>query len=273
LYFAKEKWTSKAIITPPHSGQLHNYPIVAALVGGDDTNIINYVFGDYISRLSAVADSFEYNKCMTVKKEKDGSYIVSFSSETPEIAQYRLTDMMREVNATTASVYSSNITRALDANVSAIESTLQAQLKTAEDKRKRYMSLLSEALGIAKSSNINRASVNYLKEIPDDMLFLLGAPVLESMIQREADMPLQLTQEYYENKERLEVLNRVKLDEDDKFQTFSFSQTPTLPAVKDAPKKALILILAVLSGVITGSGLVLVRASLREYRCSKKQYS
>ncbi len=273
LYFAKEKWTSHAIITPPQLGQLHNYPTVAALVGANQNNIISDIFGNYISRLSASAGSFEYKKFMTVKKEKDGSYLVSFSSETPEIAQYMLNDVMRTVSDTTADRYYANIRNAQKEKVSAVESILQAQLKTANDKRMRYTKLLSEALGIAKSSDISRASVNYLKEIPDDMLFLLGAPVLESMIQREADMPLQLTPEYYENKERLEVLNRVKLEEDDTFQAFSFSQAPTYPEIKDAPKKALILMLAVLSGGITGSGLVLVRASLRAYRGSKKSCS
>ncbi|KFC82510.1 Wzz/FepE/Etk N-terminal domain-containing protein [Hafnia alvei] len=189
LNFAKEKWTSIAIITPPQLGQLADY---------------------------------------------------------------------------------SNMKKALEIKIQTITTELDAQVKTAQEKKVRRLSVLSEALKIAEATNTKSIMLKEANELSDEMLFMLGVPALKTIIANESFWPLYLSDSYYSNLETLRALGEIKIRDDRSvtLEAFSFSQQPSLPVIKDAPKKTLILVLSVLLGGLIGAGIVLCREFLRHYSAS-----
>ncbi|WP_282807073.1 LPS O-antigen chain length determinant protein WzzB [Hafnia alvei] len=272
LAVAKEKWTSTAIITPPQLGQLADYPTaVAAIDPGNSKDISNDVFANFVSRVSAETLTFLPEKPLDIKPTNSGSsdsYTVSFSAETAKDAQKSLVAVLNKVNKQTSSSFYSNAAKALEVRMQAINTALDAQIKTAQEKKARRLNALSEALKVAEATNTKNVTVKEVTALSDEMLFMLGEPALKTIIANETSWPLYLSDGYYSNRETLQALREIKLSDsgNDKFEAFSFSQQPSLPVIKDAPKKSLILILSVLLGGLIGAGIVLCKGLIRNIR-------
>ena len=272
LAVAKEKWTSTAIITPPQLGQLADYPTAVAVIDpGNSKDISNDVFANFVSRVSAETLTFLPEKPLDIKPTNSGSsdsYTVSFSAETAKDAQKSLVAVLNKVNKQTSSSFYSNAAKALEVRMQAINTALDAQIKTAQEKKARRLNALSEALKVAEATNTKNVTVKEVTALSDEMLFMLGEPALKTIIANETSWPLYLSDGYYSNRETLQALREIKLSDsgNDKFEAFSFSQQPSLPVIKDAPKKSLILILSVLLGGLIGAGIVLCRGLIRNIR-------
>lgn len=193
---------------------------------------------------------------------------MSFSAETAKDAQKSLATVLNTVNKQTSSSFYSNAEKALEVRMQAINTALDAQVKTAEEKKARRLNALSEALKVAEATNTKSVSVKEVTGLSDEMLFMLGEPALKTIIANETSWPLYLSDSYYSNRETLQALREIKLSDsgNDKFEAFSFSQQPSLPIIKDAPKKSLILILAVLLGGLIGAGIVLCKGLIRNIK-------
>lgn len=269
---AKEKWTSIAIITPPQLGQLADYPTAVAVIDPSNSkDISNDVFANFVSRFSAETLKFLPEKPLDIKPTNPGSkdsYTVSFSAETAKDAQKSLATVLNTVNKQTSSSFYSNAEKALEVRMQAINTALDAQVKTAEEKKARRLNALSEALKVAEATNTKSVSVKEVTGLSDEMLFMLGEPALKTIIANETSWPLYLSDSYYSNRETLQALREIKLSDsgNDKFEAFSFSQQPSLPIIKDAPKKSLILILSVLLGGLIGAGIVLCKGLIRNIK-------
>ena len=263
LTVAKEKWRSTAIITPPLLGQLADYPTaVAAIDPNNGKEISNDVFANFVSRVAAETLTYLPEKPLDIKPTNAGSkdsFTVSFSAETAEDAQKFLVAILNKVNKKTSSSFYSNAEKALEVRKRTISTELDAQMKTAEAKKAIRLNALSEALTIAEATNTMNVSVKEVTGLSDDVLFMLGVPALKTLIINEASWPLYLSDGYYSNRETLQTLHNIKMNgrESDKFEAFSFSQQPSLPITKEAPKKSLILFLSVLIGGLIGAGIVL----------------
>lgn len=269
---AKEKWTSTAIITPPQLGQLADYPTAVAVIDPSNSkDISNDVFANFVSRVSAETLKFLPEKPLDIKQTNPGSkdsFTVSFSAETAKDAQKSLATVLNTVNKQTSSSFYSNAEKALEVRMQAINTALDAQVKTAEEKKARRLNALSEALKVAEATNTKSVSVKEVTGLSDEMLFMLGEPALKTIIANETSWPLYLSDSYYSNRETLQALREIKLSDsgNDKFEAFSFSQQPSLPIIKDAPKKSLILILSVLLGGLIGAGIVLCKGLIRNIK-------
>ncbi|MCE9884797.1 LPS O-antigen chain length determinant protein WzzB [Obesumbacterium proteus] len=269
---AKEKWTSIAIITPPQLGQLADYPTAVAVIDPSNSkDISNDVFANFVSRFSAETLKFLPEKPLDIKPTNPGSkdsFTVSFSAETAKDAQKSLATVLNTVNKQTSSSFYSNAEKALEVRMQAINTALDAQVKTAEEKKARRLNALSEALKVAEATNTKSVSVKEVTGLSDEMLFMLGEPALKTIIANETSWPLYLSDSYYSNRETLQALREIKLSDsgNDKFEAFSFSQQPSLPIIKDAPKKSLILILSVLLGGLIGAGIVLCKGLIRNIK-------
>ncbi|TBL58306.1 LPS O-antigen chain length determinant protein WzzB [Hafnia alvei] len=272
LAVAKEKWTSTAIITPPQLGQLADYPTAVAVIDPSNSkDISNDVFANFVSRISAETLTFLPETPLDIKPTNSGrndSYTVSFSAETAKDAQKSLVAVLNKVNKQTSSSYYSNAAKALEVRMQAINTALDAQIKTAQEKKARRLNALSEALKVAEATNTKSVTVKEVTALSDEMLFMLGEPALKTIIANETSWPLYLSDGYYSNRETLQALREIKLSDsgNDKFEAFSFSQQPSLPVIKDAPKKSLILILSVLLGGLIGAGIVLCKGLIRNIR-------
>ncbi|MNC38509.1 Chain length determinant protein [compost metagenome] len=95
-------------------------------------------------------------------------------------------------------------------------------------------------------------------------MFLLGTEALQSMIARESSRPLTFSESYYQNKQKLLDIEKLKIDPAT-IHAYRYVMKPDLPVYRDSPKRSLVLILAVLLGGIIGSGVVLGRSALRNY--------
>ncbi|MFO9810079.1 hypothetical protein ACJHYX_19305, partial [Escherichia sp. WS533] len=69
---------------------------------------------------------------------------------------------------------------------------------------------------------------------------------------------------YYQTRQNLLDIESLKVDDLD-IHAYRYVMKPTLPIRRDSPKKAIILILAVLLGGMVGAGIVLGRNALRNY--------
>lgn len=274
LNFAKEKWTSIAIITPPQLGQLADYSNAVAIIEPSNNKDISHaVFINFASRLSADSLVFFPEKPLGIKPTNSGgqdSYTVSFSAETAEDARNSLEKILNRVNEQTSNFFYLNIKKALEIKIQTITTELDAQVKTAQEKKVRRLSVLSEALKIAEATNTKSIMLKEANELSDEILFMLGVPALKNIIANESFWPLYLSDSYYSNLETLRALGEIKIRDDRSvtLEAFSFSQQPSLPVIKDAPKKTLILVLSVLLGGLIGAGIVLCREFIRHYSAS-----
>lgn len=272
IVIAKEQWTSTAIITPPQLGQLADYPTAVAVIDPSNSkDISSDVFANFVSRMSAETLAFMPEKPLDIKPTNSGSkdsFTVSFSAETPEEAQKSLLAVLNKVNKETSSSFYSNASKALQVRMDAINTSLDAQLQTAEAKKNRRLTALTEALKVAEATDTKNVAVKEVNGLSDDMLFMLGESALKTLINNESSWPLYLSDSYYSNRETLQALQKIKLSDtgNDKFEAFSYSQKPSLPMIKDAPKRALILILSVLLGGLIGAAIVLVKGFLRNMK-------
>lgn len=198
------------------------------------------------------------------------SYAVSYSSETAEDAQNSLEQILNRVNEQTSKGFYSNLKKALEIKKKAITTELDAQVKTAQEKKARRLNILSESLKLAEATDTKSVKIKDVTELSDEMVFMLGEPALKSIISNESSWPLYLSDSYYSNLETLRALSEIKISDDEgiKLEAFSYSHQPSLPAIKDAPKKSLILILSVLLGSLIGAGIVLCREFIRNCNVS-----
>ena len=96
-------------------------------------------------------------------------------------------------------------------------------------------------------------------------MVLLGSEALTSMIKNEATRPLVFPGAYYQTKQNLLDIQRLKIDPKT-IHAYRYVMKPTLPLRRDAPKRGLTLILATLLGGMIGAGVVLGRNALRNYK-------
>lgn len=85
------------------------------------------------------------------------------------------------------------------------------------------------------------------------------------MIEHESTRPLVFSSNYYQTKQNLLDIGNLKI-ETASIHAYRYVMKPTLPVRRDSPKKAIVLVLAVLLGGMIGAGVVLGRNALRDYR-------
>ncbi|SPW34127.1 Polysaccharide antigen chain regulator [Edwardsiella tarda] len=146
-----------------------------------------------------------------------------------------------------------------------LELLIQSQENKAQAQRQYRLSTLQNAWQIAQNMGIQQSKISQPSgEISDEMLFMLGAPMLHALIEHERSLPLKLDQDYYDAKEVLTSIDNLKLSNDG-FHAFSASPYETY---RTGPKRGLILLLSLLFGAIASSGYILLRNAIRN--CNNK---
>lgn len=268
LVFAKSKWVSEAIISPPDIGQLANYPEAINLnlprtVSPNEKELTTTAFNRYLANIEAyIAQEKATSPVSLTKSKETGNYVISFSAEKAKTAQRELTDLLAELNQQTRATLYRTATQALDTRRHAVQQRLQAQEAIAKRKQQQRVVLLENALQIAKETRLNVNDIKQLPSIiPDEALFMMGVPALEALLKQERDWPLQLSDEYYDDQEWFTLLSNFRLDER-YFQAFTLVSPPSLAVHRSSPKVALVMVLSVILGGIVGSAYVLAREAL-----------
>lgn len=275
LFVAKEKWTSEAIITLPDSGQIANYNnSMNVLYGASAPTIIDIqqrFFGRFNSALSALSeqlDNQEEPEKLTIEESVKGEPVplkVSYVATSAGEAQKTLTNYIQQVNKRIVTELDDDLQTSINSKVEDLKVDLTTKEKIAQEKKDKRLEILNQALIVAQQSNIKNTLVQQAETLSEDTLFVLGSDALSATIKNEATRPLPLDDSYFNARQTLLAISALKSKPDTTY-AFRYVMKPSLPIRRDSPKKGLTLVLGALVGLILGSGVVLGRNALRNYK-------
>ena len=278
LTVAKEKWTSEAIVTLPDPGQVANYTNAFAVLYSQtpantpSNQAVQQAFFDrFNSAMNALAGQLENQdkpeKLMieAANKETPLPLKISYVASSAQQAQQTLNTYIQQINKRIVTELDSDLRISIDAKIGDLKEELAAKEKVAKEKQQKRLDELNQALVVAEQSNITKPVVSQAETLSQDTLFVLGSEALSSMIKNEASRPLPLDNSYFNVRQALLAVSDLKSTPETTY-AFRYVMKPALPVHKDGPKKGLTLVLAALLGIIIGSGYVLGRNALRQYK-------
>lgn len=275
LTFAKEKWTSTAVITMPDIGQITGYTNVAIILYGDAKVDINDIQQRAITRFSgaftALSETLQNQASpenLTIDAAVRGQSLplkVTYQSNTAKNAQQELAKYIQQIDEQIANELNEDLAMNMKSRVSELEASLITQEKIAQEQKDLRIQQITQALTVANESGIKAPQEQQSDNLTQDSLFLLGSVALESMIKNESSRPLVFSDVYYRTKQNLLDIQRIKPDPAN-IHGYRYVMKPTEPIYRDSPKRSLTLLIAVMLGVVVGAGVVLVRNALRHYQ-------
>lgn len=278
LAVATEKWTSEAIVSLPTTGMIANYNASLSVLykqsPGDKTplpDMQEQFFGRFSAALSALSVALKNQlqpqslKITQVNAGSNNQLNVALTAESAEAAQKQLVQYITKINDAIVDSSSADLTLNLGVKTRELTSSLEAQKQVALDKKQQRLNAMKQALVVAQASNVKNSQLKQAGYLPDDMLYLLGADALQSMIQNESTKPLVLDDKYYDTQSALLEVTHLKIDLSH-LQSFRFIAQADLPVRRDSPKKILVMLLAIILGGIAGSAVVIGRDLSMTYR-------
>lgn len=275
LTTAKEKWTSSAIITQPDVAQIATYTTALNILYGSsaptmlDTQL--RVVGRFNSAFSALAQALENQESpekLTIEAAVKGQSLpltVSYVGETAEAAQKQLAQYIQQIDEQTAKELDVDLKDNIKQQIITLNDSLQNQEKVSQEQKDLRIKQITEALKFAQAAKITAPQIQQTQDVTQDTMFLLGSEALNSMIEHESTRPLVFSGAYYQTKQNLLDIQNLNVDPAS-IHAYRYVMKPDLPIRRDSPKKGITLILAVLLGGIIGSGVVLGRNALRNYK-------
>lgn len=280
LLVAKEKWVSTAILTEPDTAQIAGYYNALKVLNPDvtDSTAINVVdvqqrvggrYNAALSALSNTLDNQEEPEKLTIEpvvKGRDFPIQVSYVSTSAKEAQQKLTHYLELVDRNVAAELSTALKGSIEQQTALLEASLKNQTSIAVEQRAERLNQIKEALKYAEEAKITQPQAQQAQFVSQDTLFLLGSDGLKAMIENESTRPLDFSEKYYATKNNLLDIQHLDVGPE-MIQTARYVMKPDLPARRDSPKRAIVLVLAVLLGGMIGAGIVLGRKALADYRC------
>ncbi|MEB7543262.1 LPS O-antigen chain length determinant protein WzzB [Enterobacter huaxiensis] len=275
ITIAKEKWTSAAIIAQPDAAQIATYSnALNILYGGAAPSMLdiqNRVIGRFNSSFSALAQALENQEepeKLTINPTVKGQALpltVSYQGESAEAAQKQLAQYIQQIDEQTAKELTLDLSDNIKQQIQTLNDSLENQEKVSQEQKDLRIKQITEALKNADAAKIITPQIQQTQDVTQETMFLLGSEALKSMIENEASRPLVFTSAYYQTKQNLLDIQNLNVNPDT-VHVYRYVMKPNLPIRRDSPKKAITLILAVLLGGIIGSGVVLGRNALRNYK-------
>ncbi|MFY9995234.1 MAG: LPS O-antigen chain length determinant protein WzzB [Leclercia sp.] len=275
LAFAKEKWTSTAIITEPDAAQIGSYSNALNILYGTAAPKLSDVQESVITRynasfsaLSQTLANLEDPEKLTIEsavKDKPLPLKISYVNGSGEAAQKQVAQYIQQVDEQIQKELEVDLNDNIKQQVATLNDALTNQQAIAQEQKDLRIKQVAEALKYAEAANITSPKIQQTQDVTQETMFLLGTEALKSMIEREASRPLTLSDNYYLNKQKLLDIQKLKIDPTS-IHAYRYVMKPDLPIRRDSPKRSLVLILAVLLGGIIGSGVVLGRNALRNYQ-------
>lgn len=275
LFVAKEKWTSSAIIAQPDAAQIAPYSNALNILYGTaapsmldtQTRAIER-FNASLSALSQALDNQSEPEKLTIEPAVKGQALplsVTYTSTSAEAAQKQLAQYIQQVDEQTAKELALDLKDNIKEQIKTLNDSLQNQEKVAQEQKDLRIKQIAEALKNAEAAKITSPQLQQTQDVTQETLFLLGSEGLKSMIDNEASRPLVFPTAYYQTKRNLLGIQNLNVNPDT-IHVYRYVMKPDLPVRRDSPKKAMILVLAVLLGGMIGSGVVLGRNALRNYK-------
>ena len=275
LSVAKEKWTSNAIIAQPDAAQIATYSNALNILYGSAApsmlDIQTRAIGRFNSSFSALSQALENQEepeKLTIAPTVTGQPLplsISYTSTSAEAAQKQLAQFIQEVYEQTAKELAVDLKDNIKEQIKTLNDSLQNQEKVAQEQKDLRIKQIAEALKNAEAAKITSPQLQQTQDVTQETLFLLGSEGLKSMIDNEASRPLVFPTAYYQTRRNLLDIQNLNVNPDT-IHVYRYVMKPDLPVRRDSPKKAVILVLAVLLGGMIGSGVVLGRNALRNYK-------
>ena len=275
LSVAKEKWTSSAIIAQPDAAQIATYSnALNILYGGAAPSMLDIQtraigrFNSSFSALSQALDNQEVPEKLTIEPAVKGETLplsVSYTSTSAEAAQKQLAQYIQQVDEQTAKELALDLKDNIKEQIKTLNDSLLNQEKVAQEQKDLRIKQIAEALKNAEAAKISSPQLQQTQDVTQETMFLLGSEGLKSMIDNEASRPLVFSATYYQTKRNLLDIQNLNVNPET-IHVYRYVMKPDLPVHRDSPKKAIVLILGVLLGGIIGSGFVLGRNTLRNYK-------
>ena len=275
LSVAKEKWTSNAIIAQPDAAQIATYSNALNILYGSAApsmlDIQTRAIGRFNSSFSALSQALENQEepeKLTIAPTVTGQPFplsVSYTSTSAGAAQKQLAQYIQQVDEQTAKELAVDLKDNIKEQIKTLNDSLPNQEKVAQEQKDLRIKQIGEALKNAEAAKITSPQLQQTQDVTQETLFLLGSEGLKSMIDNEASRPLVFPTAYYQTKRNLLDIQNLNVNPDT-IHVYRYVMKPDLPVRRDSPKKAVILVLAVLLGGMIGSGVVLGRNALRNYK-------
>lgn len=281
LFVAKEKWTSTALITQPDAAQIATYNnalnvmnALNVINGGaapDITDVQKRVVGRFSSSMSALSealDNQEEPEQLTIEPSVKGQPLplkITYVGDTSENAQARIAQYIQKVDEQVGKELGVDLNDSIKLQIVTLEDSLKSQEKVAKEQKNLRIKQINEALKFATEANVDSPQLQQTEDVTQDTMFLLGSEALTSMIKNEDTRPLVFSDAYYQTKQNLFDIQNLKIDPKT-IHSYRYVMKPTLPVSRDSPKNGIMLILAALLGGMIGSGVVLGRNAIRNYK-------
>ena len=274
LSVAKEKWTSSAIIAQPDVAQIATYSNALNILYGSAAptmlDVQTRVIGRFNSSFSALAQALENQEepeKLAIEPAVKGEALplsVSYTSTSAEAAQKQLAQYIQQVDEQTAKELAVDLKDNIKEQIKTLNDSLQNQEKVAQEQKDLRIKQIAEALKNAEAAKITTPQIQQTQDVTQETMFLLGSEGLKSMIENEASRPLVFSAAYYQTRQNLLDIQNLNVNPDT-IHVYRYVMKPDRPVRRDSPKKAVILVLAVLLGAMVGSGVLLGRNALRNY--------
>ncbi|MGP3592568.1 LPS O-antigen chain length determinant protein WzzB [Vagococcus sp. WN89Y] len=275
LSVAKEKWTSTAVITMPDAGQIADYTNAMRVLSGNSDFKINDIqqqaigrFSSAFSALAATLQNQEEPEKLTLDPSVTGQPLplkVIYQAQTAKEARQKLAQYIQRVDEQVAKELDHDLRANIKSYSEDLAQSLATQEKVAEEQKALRLKQIALGLTVARDANIQTPQVQQTQNVTQDTLFLLGSAALDAMIKNEASRPLVFSDDYYKTRQHLLDI-RTLVPNASNVHAYRYVMKPDLPLRKDSPKRALIMVLAVLLGGMIGAGVVLARNAVRNYR-------
>lgn len=264
-----------AIIAQPDAAQIAPYSNALNILYGTaapsmldiQTRAIDR-FNASFSALSQALDNQAVPEKLTIEPAVKGQALplsVTYTSTSAEAAQKQLAQYIQQVDEQTAKELALDLKDNIKEQIKTLNDSLQNQEKVAQEQKDLRIKQIAEALKNAEAAKITSPQLQQTQDVTQETLFLLGSEGLKSMIDNEASRPLVFPTAYYQTKRNLLDIQNLNVNPDT-IHVYRYVMKPDLPVRRDSPKKAMILVLAVLLGGMIGSGVVLGRNALRNYK-------
>lgn len=274
LIFAKEKWTSTAIITQPDAAQIGSYSNALNILYGNNapklTEIQETAITRYNASFSALSQTLENKEepeQLVIEQTVKGQSLplsISYVNGSATAAQKQVAQYIQQVDEQIQKELEVDLNDNIKQQVATLKDVLGNQETIAQEQKDLRIRQITEALKYAEAANITTPKIQQTQDVTQETMFLLGTEALQSMIAHESSRPLTLSDSYYQNKQKLLDIQKLKIDPTT-IHAYRYVMKPDLPIRRDSPKRSIVMILAVLLGGIIGSGVVLGRNALRNY--------
>lgn len=210
---------------------------------------------------------------------------ITFSAETPKLAQAVLLDYVNFVNQFVLNQINKEFKLGFNLRLDALKFTKNQIEESLTEAKTVQVENLDKALNIAKKAGIRdfskgnsnnlsvpeymlgegRLNISDSKLADGTYLFMLGEKYLQAQLDIAKNTKIVYPVDYYSTERQLTKLTKLEpsLDNIGEVKSYYYLSSPDYPMIKDKPKKLLILVIGFLIGLMISSFIILLSSLIQ----------